>query len=197
MDSIKVQIKSSTLTVYRAALPYSVEKAVYAIKNARLYLAEKVYIRHWALVLKYSLLLAALFYFIPFLSTRHVFGLLASCLLVSVLIAFKLPEGISKEIGQNISNTVYLLLPTVSCLMLLWASIQKKQIRGLLFAEQGLFLGLLCVFVGALFIVFREKVGFDTIESFQPPYDLAFYGIQVLGVLGAVLTTYVRTLPKQ
>jgi hypothetical protein len=198
-DSIRISIEDSgdSLTVYRAALPYSVEHAVYAIKHARLYLAEKIYTKHGLLVLKYALLLAALFYCLPFLSIRHVFGLLATCLLGSVIIAFKLPEHVSSiELGQNISNGLYLLLPLLSCLLLLWSSFRKKQTQGLVFAEQGLFVGLLCVLIGALFIIYREKAGFTSIESFKPPYNLAFYGVQVLGVLGAVLTTYVRTLPK-
>jgi hypothetical protein len=198
-DSTKVAIHfdGDSLTVYRAALPYSVEHAVYAVKNARLYLAEKIYTRHWALVLKYALLLAVLFYCIPFLSIRHLFGLLAACLLASVIIASKLPKEVSTvELGLNISNGMYLLLPTLSCLPLLWTFFRKKQAQGLVFAAQGLFFGLLCVLMGALFLIYREKAGFSDMRSFQSPYDLAFYGIQVLGVLGAVLTTYVRTLPK-
>ena len=128
LDSTKVKIigSSDSLTVYRAALPYSIEHAVYAVKHARLYLAKKIYTRHWTLVLKYDLLLAALFYFIPFISIRHMFGLLASCLLGSILIAFKLPKEISNEIGKNISNGVYLLLPMLSCLILHWALLRKK-----------------------------------------------------------------------
>lgn len=203
-DSTKVEFEYSNdhLTVYRTSLPYSVEKAVYSVKNARLYLAEKIYTRHWALVLKYSLLLAALFYLIPFLSIRHVFGLLVTCILASVIISFKLPEHVSNvEIGQNISNAVYLLLPTVSCLILLWLSFIKKQTQALVFAEQGLFIGILCILFGALFIIYRinleTSLFYQPFKTFQPPYDLAFYGVQVLGVLGAVLTTYVRTLPKQ
>ena len=184
--------------LYRPTLPYSVENAVRSVKHARQYLEERIYSRHLFLVLSYVLILSLLLYFVPFLSIRHVFGLLAACLLASAIISSKLPEHVSSvEIGQNISNGAYLLLPMLSCLLLLWASFRKKQTQGLVFAEQGLFLGLFCILIGALFVIFREKAEFDSIESYQPPYDLAFYGVQVLGILGAVLTTYVRTLPKQ
>jgi hypothetical protein len=197
-DSMRVNPEGShdSLTFYRAVLPYSIEHAIYSVKFARLYLAEKIYTRHWALVLKYVLLLATLFYFIPFLSIQSVFNLLVTCLFASVIIAFNLPKEGSDELSQNISNGAYLLLPTLSCLPLLWTFFRKKQAQGLVFAAQGLFFGLLCVLMGALFLIYREKAGFTSIKSFQPPYDLAFYGVQVLGVLGAVLTTYVRTLPK-
>ena len=142
-------------------------------------------------------ILSTLLYFIHFLSIRYLFSLFILCVISSIVLAFKLPKEISEISGQNINNGAYLLLPAISFIILVWASFRKKQIKVLLLAEQGFFLGLLFVLVGALFIIYREKAEFDTILSFQPPYNLAFYGIQVLGVFGAVLTTYVRTLPKQ
>jgi hypothetical protein len=196
-DSTRVETMDSddSLTVYRAALPYSVEYAIYSVKHARLYLAEKIYVRHWALVLKYVFLLAALFYFIPFLSLKHLLIVfLSACTLSAVLVGFLKPTGSSDS--MLISNAAYLIIPTLAFIWMVVTALRKQQLNGFLFSIPALFMGLLLILVAALFIIYRVNFKFDEISNYQPPYDLAFYGIQVLGILGAVLTTYVRTLPK-
>ena len=199
-DSIRTEVNeenNDSLTVNGPTLPYSMENAMRSVKHARQYWQEKIYARHWSLVLSYILILSLLLYFVPFLSVRHLFGLLTACVVVAVIIAFKLPEEPSETIGKNIINTAYLIVPLLSCLWIVVSSFRKQEIKGFNIAVQGLFVGLLLVLVGAFFVIYREKAEFDIKESFPPPYNLAFYGVQVLGVFGAVLTTYVRTLPKQ
>jgi hypothetical protein len=190
-----------SLMIHRTPFSTFVENGVYSVKNAQLYFKEKIYTRHWVLILKYTLLLSALFYFIPFLSIRHLFLLFIICLFISIFIVFKIRYpyelNLDLDLGMKINNITYLLLPIASYLILIYSILRKKQVSGLIIAEQGLFLGLVFVLVGVVSIIYRENLEFDSIESYQPPYDLAFYGIQVLGILGAVLTTYVRTLPKQ
>lgn len=191
------ELNYDILIVYCPRLPYSVEDAVRSVKHAQLYVQEKIYTRHGYGVLSYVLILSLLLYFVPFLSVRHLFSLLIVCIVAAVIIAFKLPKELTETIEKNIYNAAYLIIPVLSCLWLLVSVLKKQEIKGFTWATQGVFVGLLLVLIGALFIIYRVKADFNDIESFQPPYDLAFYGVQILGVLGAVLTTYVRTLPKQ
>ena len=187
----------SILYILRPKLPYSVENALTSIKHARLYYQNGIFIRHWFLFFPYFVILSILLYYIPFLSIRHLFGLSTACIMGYVLIAFIMPEKQTITTGNTISNIAYLIVPVLSCLLISFSAFKKQKIKGFILAIQGLFVGLLFVLIGALFIIWRVKFNFISIETYQPPYNLAFYGIQILGVIGAVLTTYVRTLPKQ
>lgn len=186
-----------SFTIYRPSLPYSVENSVHSVNNARMYWQEHIYIRHWQLLLSYILLLSVLFYFIPFLTLRHLFIIIALCTMVAVIIAFLIKERYTESIGRNISNASYLILPTISCFWIVFSTFKRRQVKGFTLAIQGLFTGLLFVLIGVLFIIFRSKLNFGQIYNYQAPFNFAFYGVQVLGVIGAMLTTYVRTLPKQ
>lgn len=89
-----------------------------------------------------------------------------------------------------------MLVPLLSCFWIAYSVINQKQRKGFVLATQGLFVGVLWVLVGSLFVIWREKFEFEDINSYEAPYDLSFFSVQILGVLGAVLITYTQTLPK-
>ena len=88
-------------------------------------------------------------------------------------------------------------MPLLGCTYLFVSAIKKQQFKTFIIATQGIFIGILLVLIGFLFIFFREKFNFSEISSYQEPYNLAFYGVQVIGVIGSFLTTYVKALPKK
>ena len=182
---IKDYDEIDNITIYRPSLPYSVEKTVHSVKNARLYLQEYVYFKHWQLLLSYILLLSLMLYFISFLLLRHLLVLIALCAINTAIVTF-LNE---KNIITRIINDAYLIIPTLSCLWILFLAFKRQKLIGFMLSIQGLFISLVVVLISALLTIYEV--------NFMSSYTFAFYGVQVLGVLGAVLTTYVRTLPKQ
>ena len=90
----------------------------------------------------------------------------------------------------------YLIIPILSCLWLAISALKKEQLKTINLCIQSLCVSLLFVLMGALSIIYYEIRKYSYTEVYTSPNDLAFYGVQVLGVLGALLTTYVRTLPK-
>ena len=48
----------------------------------------------------------------------------------------------------------------------------------------------------AAYIIAISTLSTISRNNFQPPFTEAFYGIQLLGLAAALLTTYIRSLPK-
>lgn len=198
-DSTRIQPIDSddSLTIYRPSLPYVVEKAIRSVTHAQLYWHECIYLRHWQLISSYILMLSLLFFFIPFLLLRHLFVVIVFCMMSTVITAFLIEHEQIDSIIRDTVNGGYLIVPSLSCFWIAIAACKKQQLRGFTFAIQGLFTGLLFILIGSLFIIYRTKFHFNQLTNYQAPYNLAFYGVQILGIIGAMLTTYVRTLPKQ
>ena len=187
-----------SMTLYRPTLPYSIENSVRSVKHARLFLQEKVYLHHCRGLLSYLLLLSLLLYWVPLFSVRYLLPLFTACFFMSVIV----PISLTRIIGiENIEITyvnaiVYLLLPIIYLGWLLKSSIIKQQLNNTAIAINGLFIGLLLILVSALYIIVISNLSSISRNNFQPPFTEAFYGIQILGLVAALLTTYVRSLPK-
>jgi hypothetical protein len=82
---------------------------------------------------------------------------------------------------SKVIQGLLLFMPLLSVILLSIAAYKKKHPTALIFCVSLLFVNLFYALV---------------VELLMGSSNLAFYGVQVLGVLGAVLTTYVRTLPK-
>ena len=167
-----------TFTVYRPTLPYSIENAVRSVKHARQFWQEKIYSRHWSFVFSYVLLISLLLYFVPMLSLRKTILLIAIYIVVLMNLLY------------DYYDMHFLTLPILSITWITISMLKKKNIKGTDLAINSLFVGLLFVMTFAFLVFFHKKTN-------AIPHNASFYGIQVLGVIGALLTTYVRTLPKQ
>ena len=129
---------------------------------------------------------------------KHLPQLLLLTFIISVLIPFIPKPYILITLGNahQTSTFAYVLLPVICIFALCESAIRKQRLENISFTVTGIFVGLLLVLIGALFIIVRAKLEFYSISEYRPPLNEAFYGIQLLGLLGALLTTYVRSLPK-
>lgn len=185
--------ESASINIYKyfikslsyPTLPNSIENAVRSVKNARLYLQEDVYIKHLNLLFSYILLLSLLLFFLPLISLKPTVFLLS----IQLVIITSIFDALSHTVltFQRIS---FLIFPIISLIWLGLSVFRKKYLKKVDFAIHNLFVG---IFFVLSFVLLNNLDLDDTML----PLNFSFYGVQVLGLLGALLTTYVRTLPKQ
>ncbi len=176
-----------TTLVFRSQLPNSVEDAVRSVRHAQQYLEKGVFLNHfWGigfLIVFCSLLL----FFVPFLSIRYFILILISGLIgVIFFIEFK-------SIGQYWHNYLaFLYLPFIGAMLLLLSALQKRLSPFLIFS------GCSFLFIGLSFTLFPFYSYFvGSNLNIGLPYNHAFFGVQILGILGAFLMTYVQALPRK
>lgn len=188
--------KDTVTTILIPSLPYSVENAVRSVKNARMYLDQRIYKKYWQTLPKYVLILSLLLFFVPFLSARYSFALLISCAIGAFLIAYFTSEHKTITQGKSIREFAYMIIPFVTCMLIASSANERRQTNNFTLLINGLFIGILLILIGDLFVVYRTNFSFDEISYYQPPLDSTFNGAIIAGLVGALLTTYVRTLPK-
>jgi len=139
-----------------------------------------------------------LLFFAPFLSLRQVSLCLMGAILGWVVInmeSMKLEEFIGEDFTKHylVNVATFLCLPTLGFLLLLLSALRKKQVY------YWVLIGSALLFIGAFMTVFPFMGLIDRFLDHEHgfPYNYAFFGTQILGVLGAFLLTYVHSLPKK
>ncbi|HLP96365.1 MAG TPA: hypothetical protein VK168_20120 [Saprospiraceae bacterium] len=186
----------------RPALPYSVENSIRSVKHSQLYWENGIYFRHLFLVGRYVLLLALLLWLLPLVNSKPLSGMAVLLLLSAILIpflpitAFEAPDKSSMIEAHLINILAYLFWAVIAIVFLLLSIIRENQSLFYRFAVSGLFVGVFCVLLGALFVVYRRSFSFYDLRNFDLPHQNAFYGIQLIGIFAAVLIARIRTFPK-
>jgi hypothetical protein len=199
IDSVKSLEKSQTFNpnnlvdISYPCLPYSVENAVRSVKNAKLYLKTGAITRYWEMLFSYVLLASILLYFCHLLKFKQT--VMFSFLNIAFFSIFIATMPKYKEINNSILETIfeinslaYILVPTISIIFLLLSIFEKKQFNATSSIIHLLFTSILLLMFTSLF---------SHNDYLVAPYNPSFYGVQALSLIGAFLTTYVRTLPKE
>ncbi len=188
-------LQSGTFAFIRPAYIYTMENAIRSVRHARLYLNEWIIFRHWRVLLCYLCLLALLLFPTPYLSFRYF--LAALTVTVGTTAAGK---GLKLDIDSLDHWTwwdvaAYLIVPVAGVLWLAFAAMRQKRYGWVPIAYHLLFVGM----AGVLFFaLFGETWVFANEEAFMgKPVNIAFFGVQALGLAGTLLMAYVQTLPKQ
>ena len=98
--------------------------------------------------------------------------------------------------GRYLLNAgAYLALPLTGLWLLYQATLQKKGDNYVPLAFHILVIGIAIIL---FFCLFGEKWVFTTDELFiSKPVDLAFFGVQIIGLVGMLFMVYLQKLPKQ
>ncbi len=128
----------------------------------------------WTMLFSYPIMCSLILYFIPLFPFKYWSVLV---IILCWLYFIVTDEQIKMELGFS-----FLLIPLLF-IMRISISAYKK-----------IYPKFLILFVSVLFI---NILSVSLIEISIKSYDPIFYIVQVLGVIGAILTTYVRALPKR
>lgn len=163
---------------------YQMEDGIRSVRHAQQYLGEWIFFRHAGLSLMYLPLLACLLFAAPFMAFRPALAAIAGWLLLVFLILLE---------GTTFSNDLTILsfstLPVNGFLILLVYALEKKQGRYVAFAFH-------LILTGLFVLLFSIVMDLEAI-GFYKPIDVAFFGVQAIGVAGAFLMAYVQKLPKR
>lgn len=195
IDSILASsIKGDSIWIKHPALPYYVEDAVRSVKHARLYWEEGIYFRHLFHLRYYLLLVALVLLGLPLLRLKN---LVIIVLLIAVLgITTEAAEFYDQE-QTNLTiywDTIqYLILPALALGGLGISVMKKKYNPSALFFFTLAIINLLIPLAVIGYGPYSDKVGFGYPYY---PSNFAFYGLQALALVAALLMPYVRALPK-
>ncbi|MCB9352266.1 MAG: hypothetical protein H6573_32950 [Lewinellaceae bacterium] len=149
----------------------------------------------------YIPLLALLLFAVPYLSLRHALVAVAVAMAVIGTITMLRLENlenihlISLEGRYLLNAGAYLALPLTGLWLLYQATLQKKGDNYVPLAFHILVIGIAIIL---FFCLFGEKWVFTTDELFiSKPVDLAFFGVQIIGLVGMLFMVYLQKLPKQ
>ncbi|NUO02659.1 MAG: hypothetical protein HUU01_18790 [Saprospiraceae bacterium] len=187
-------IKIDTFTLTAPRFVYQMEDAIRSVRHARQYLAEWIIFRHARASLLYLPLLACLIFAAPFMAFRPALTAIGTAIAGWMLLTFVLevkeldPSG---AFVNDINILSFALLPLTGLLMLLYPAFTQKQSRYVAFAFHLIVTGLFVVVFS--FVLDLE----DTDFAIYKPVDIAFFGVQAIGVAGAILMAYIQKLPKR
>lgn len=192
IDSIRIlSAKEDTLWLERPALPYSVEDAVRSVKHARLYWEEGIYFRHLFHILHYVLLAALVLLGLPLLRLKN---MVIVVVVVAVTLISMEAAGFydSEENYTTYWGTIqYLILPALALGGLGISVVKKKYYPTTLFFFTLAIINILIPLTVIGYGLYSDKISYPIYPS-----NLAFYGLQALALVAALLMPYVRALPK-
>ncbi|MCB0530799.1 MAG: hypothetical protein KDD14_01300 [Saprospiraceae bacterium] len=188
-------IQIDTLKFLLPQLPYSLENGYRSVQHARQFIKQGIHFWHYKTFLYYLPFITLLLFAAPFLSFRMALGALALAAI-----------GTGLNIGLDFSSAflkywyywhslVYLILPCSGLLLLIFAATVRKQLAFVSFAFHLIVLGVLIILFLALY---GDKGIFHTTAlTINKPVDLAFYGVQIIGLAGMMLMAYIQALPRR
>lgn len=176
--------------------PFILENAVRSIEHARQYLKEGVILRHYESLLLHLPLIVVLFFSIPFLSYAKGLGTL---LIYSALsIGFNFFDG-----TYYLNNELLFAFPFLAFLALLIFVLKQRQQLFAFWIFHFILCCLLIILLLALLGVDEEwKILQRTLDPFSKtktinrPNNLAFFGVEIIGLAAILLMAYISRLPK-
>lgn len=180
-----------TIWFQRPTLPYSVENAVRSVKHARLYWEEGIYFRHLFRLRHYVLLAALVLLGLPLLRLKNV--VIVVVVVAVTLIATETTGFYDSEKNYTTywGTIQYLILPALALGGLGISVVKKKHYPTTLFFFTLAVINLLISLIVIGYGPYSDKIGYP-----YYPSNFAFYGLQALALVAALLMPYVRALPK-
>lgn len=188
-------VQIDTMKFLLPQLPYALEDGYRSVQHARQFIKQGIQFWHYVTFLYYLPLITLLLFAAPFLSFRMALGALTMAAL-----------GTGLNIGLDFSSAfpkhwyywhslVYLALPGTGLLLLIFAAAVRKQLAFVPFAFHLIVLGVLIILFLALY---GDKGIFRTTAlTINKPVDLAFFGVQFIGLAGMLLMAYLQALPRR
>lgn len=184
-----------TVQFIRPAFPYLVEKAARSVRHAQQCMHAGIFSRHLQMLGFYLPMLAILLFAAPYFSFRHTLGALVVFIAGTILNAiFGFDERLSRA-WYYWHSTAYLFIPAMGLLLLIMAALQRKRLFYVPFAFHLVLIGLV---VGLFFALLGDRWIFRTDAlPIGKPVDLAFFGVQLMGLTAALLMANLQALPKR
>lgn len=191
-DSIYIQNAPTTVPLHI----YQMEDAIRSVHHAQQYLREWIFLRDLRVLACFLPLLSLLFFAAPYLSFRAGLGVVVvgGMLGTGLLTVFELDKLVSSD-GTLRNGSSYLALPLLGLLFLTWSALRKTLSSYVSWGFHLVVLGMAWIL---FFAIMGNKWAFaeDSLEMGKP-VDLAFFGVQVVGLAGVLLMVYLQALPKR
>lgn len=175
----------------RSALPHSIENAVRSVKHTRLYWEEGIYFRHLFYLRHYLLLAALVLLALPLLRLKNVVAVVVGVAAAFIVIKAAGFYDSWKSLTVYWAIMQYLVLPALALGCLGISVIKKRHYPTVLFF---LTLAIINLFIPLFVIGVSDYL--EPIDYEYYPSNFAFYGLQALALVAALLMPYVRALPK-
>jgi len=189
-------VKEGSFTSIRPAYLNDMEDAIRSVHHAQQYIREGILFRHWQILLYYLPLLALLLFTAPYLSIRTILvvfifiGLGGASFIMSIRIDQKL---LNDEYYRN--SSANLLITVIGLLYLALSAVRGNFSKHNLLAFHLIVFGIAAVL---FFAIMGEKWVFaEESLSMNKPSNLAFFGVQAIGLAGVLLMAYLQALPKR
>ncbi len=184
-----------TFILVKPQCPIALENAYNSVQHARQFIREGIQFWHYKTLFYYLPFITLLLFAAPFLSFRMALGALtvgAVGTLFNISLDF---NSAFLKYWYYWHTLVYLALPLTGLLLLIYSAMLRKHMPIVSFAFHLIVLGLVMILFLALY---GDKGIFNTTAlTISKPVNLAFFGMQVIGLTGVLLRTYLQALPRR